>query len=575
MKIIKSILYTLLILLMLLVGFLITCHFKPEITDSLATFLYGDENDPEGGKKGLFNLSSVDEDELLGMKDYDVTPDDSYPYINMPYRIPDVSRIKVPESFVSRVGYEEPVATINDVDDTTADEIINSLGTGPLGDELTFNSQFYPYYYMLDDNGKTLYRQVVANAQVVNNAFRPVTECSGSDVKKIMDAVYNDHPELFWLNTKYSCKARGGKNIVELDLSYNDTANDLDSSNAEFLQAAEDILSTARNMPNAFEQEKFVHDALATIDDYSLSAPMNQSAYSALVNRKTVCAGYARAMQYLMQQLGVPCYYCRGYAGENHAWNIIMLDNDYYNVDVTWDDANPTNYDYFNKSDSNYTSTHARRGLSINLPACNGTNYQVESTVAMEEGAEGDDIFPEEDEEYYPEDNEEPENTETLGEQMTGEDSSGYGDFPNEDGRINIREQGGGAYESPEVGNGDEPGAGSEADNPFSDDNNTAKRSLEDVGINENQVIYTLDDYFSDCKKKILENGKGSYKFANVIGGPELYNEWQTAYNTDRYKNEYLKEAMSQLGANGCQINLSAEELQNGLFLITHNLVLK
>ncbi len=103
---------------------------------------------------------------------------------------------------------------------------------------------------------------------------------------------------------------------------------------------------------------------------------MNQSAYSALVNGQTVCAGYARAFQYLMQQLNIPCYYCAGYAGERHAWNIIVLDDGCYNVDTTWDDVGDGTYDYFNKNDTDYASNHVRQELSVYLPPCNGRAYR-------------------------------------------------------------------------------------------------------------------------------------------------------------------------------------------------------
>ena len=54
-----------------------------------------------------------------------------------------------------------------------------------------------------------------------------------------------------------------------------------------------------------------------------------------------------------MQNLGIPCYYCRGVAGEPHAWNIIKLYDGYYNVDVTWDDSESgERYAYFNLSDA-------------------------------------------------------------------------------------------------------------------------------------------------------------------------------------------------------------------------------
>ncbi len=107
-----------------------------------------------------------------------------------------------------------------------------------------------------------------------------------------------------------------------------------------------------------------------------MGAEMNQSAYSALVNGQTVCAGYARAFQYILQQLGIPCYYCTGFAGESHAWNIVMLDGEFYNVDTTWDDMGIGTYDYFNKTDKDYADNHIRQELSVYLPPCNGQAYR-------------------------------------------------------------------------------------------------------------------------------------------------------------------------------------------------------
>ena len=68
----------------------------------------------------------------------------------------------------------------------------------------------------------------------------------------------------------------------------------------------------------------------------------------AIVNKKTVCAGYAKAFQLLLTKLNIPCYYIVGFAKEAHAWNIVKLDG-YYNVDLTWDDAKEQ-YKYFNKT---------------------------------------------------------------------------------------------------------------------------------------------------------------------------------------------------------------------------------
>ena len=71
-------------------------------------------------------------------------------------------------------------------------------------------------------------------------------------------------------------------------------------------------------------------------------------------------------------------FYCTGYAGTDHAWNIVGLDDGYYNVDVTWDDTEGGQYDYFNKTDEVYADTHVRRELSVNLPKCEGQRYAVQ-----------------------------------------------------------------------------------------------------------------------------------------------------------------------------------------------------
>ena len=164
---------------------------------------------------------------------------------------------------------------------------------------------------------------------------------------------------------------------MEIDLSFNRTAQDLLREQTVFWQSADEIINAALALPDEYAREKYVHDSLTERITYDLSAEMSQSAYSALVDGRTVCAGYARAFQYIMQRLGVPCYYCTGYAGESHAWNIVGMEDGYYNVDVTWDDTDGgINYDYFNRSDSDYADTHSRRDLSVKLPPCNGERYR-------------------------------------------------------------------------------------------------------------------------------------------------------------------------------------------------------
>lgn len=294
---------------------------------------------------------------------------------NARYQTPS-SEVNVPQKVAGRTGCV-PVA-----------EAAGGLGGGSqteetdygyTGENLTFDTEFYPYYGMLSEALQRVYRQVYANAQALNQDFTPLESLTPQQMQNVMEAVYNDHPELFWMDTAYACTYGANGGCTKLSLQFNQTAGRLSESGRDFTSAANEIIAGAINYTTDFEKERYVHDALLGRVEYQLGARMNQSAYSALVNRQTVCAGYARAFQYILQQLNIPCYYCTGFSGENHAWNIVKLDGDYYNVDLTWDDTQPGTYDYFNRSDAEFARDHVRKSLSVYLPACGGTKYQRET----------------------------------------------------------------------------------------------------------------------------------------------------------------------------------------------------
>lgn len=67
----------------------------------------------------------------------------------------------------------------------------------------------------------------------------------------------------------------------------------------------------------------------------------------ALILGRGRCQGYANAFKNLMNTLGIPTDYVRGYvAGEGnstHAWNRVLIGGTYYYVDVTWNDSTGAN----------------------------------------------------------------------------------------------------------------------------------------------------------------------------------------------------------------------------------------
>lgn len=280
-----------------------------------------------------------------------------------------------PEVVYDRSSYAELDPDIIELpSQKQAEQIANTTGYGETGEDLDFNADFYPYYNMLDDNSKALYRQIYANANALNKSFRPIVQTNMKELRNVIESVTYDHPELFWLDTTFYTEYDWDGTAVKLELSFYDSLGDITPARNAFEANADKLIEGARGLSSDYEKEKYVHDILADKLNYKHN-PLDQSAYSAIVGDNTVCAGYAKAFQYLMQKLGIPTYLCVGAgAFQLHGWNVTRINGNYYNVDCTWDDQDPTIYDYFNLPDS-INFMHTRMFQSVNLPACDDFSF--------------------------------------------------------------------------------------------------------------------------------------------------------------------------------------------------------
>ncbi len=73
-----------------------------------------------------------------------------------------------------------------------------------------------------------------------------------------------------------------------------------------------------------------------------------------------------------------------------------------------------------------------------------------------------------------------------------------------------------------------------------------------------------------DCYEQMLQNGTGNYTFYNVIEGEELLSRWYQEYQLEIYRQAYMENAMTELGASFCEMEMKIEELQDARFLIAH-----
>ncbi len=127
------------------------------------------------------------------------------------------------------------------------------------------------------------------------------------------------------------------------------------------------------NCSSDYDKVKAAHDYIIKNCVYNKEAVDNDSlvdddfsVYGALVKGVAVCEGYAKAFKMLMDIAGIDCIMVTGTVGEDevlHAWNMVKLKDDWYHVDVTFDDPYPETseivYLYFNISDDIISKDHS------------------------------------------------------------------------------------------------------------------------------------------------------------------------------------------------------------------------
>lgn len=546
LKVLKGIFFFLMGLIMIGCTGILVCALNPSLTAMLAERVesvgsaQSSRDGQSGGLGGLFRDGDGQSDSTV--------PGEGQPGINADwlegqsgYEQPDSPSVEAPEDVSGRTGYEPVQEEAQEIDEDEAGGLTGAENPGDTGSGLSFDAETYPYYAMLEAEMQQIYSQIYANAMSLTPSFTPVATVSVSQLKTVFEAVYNDHPELFWLDTGYSCKYLRSGRCAEITLKFNETADALEQARLAFQGAAGNIVAQARGLGSQAEMERYVHDALMGLVEYDVAAPMNQSAYSALVGGRSVCAGYARAFQYIMQELGVPCYYCTGYAGEDHAWNIVKIDGVYQNVDVTWDDTEEPTYNYFNKTDRELAATHRRTGLSVYLPACEGAGTQ---TPAAPEGGEAG----------TSEDGEIPGSAENPG----GEDADGADDIS---GLINPNPIQPLEWESKKK---------EEPVDPLQAAEDRRRESLEKAGVTEEQVRDTMQEYYEDCRRLLKDAGTGDRQFVNVIP-QSLWGSVERAYNSGDYRKGYVDSALKDMGASSFAIQLQVQDLGGGYYRLYHN----
>ena len=235
----------------------------------------------------------------------------------------------------------QPVSSAFDPSQTLSDEEILAAMTGttpPPQISISQNAGKRYAYETLTKEEKELYDAIVSGIENLRYKICPEDAFTAEEWAKVYGLVYNQEPQLFYM----SGKLKVGK------LFY--LTKDADSINQmqkSIDAVANKLVQEANGKSSTFEKLKVFHDYLVLNSTFELNgntSDYNSTIYNAFgsgaAQGDIQCAGYAKAMQYLCDKSGIACMVVTGEntEGDSHAWNVVEVDGEWYNLDCTWDD---------------------------------------------------------------------------------------------------------------------------------------------------------------------------------------------------------------------------------------------
>ncbi len=167
----------------------------------------------------------------------------------------------------------------------------------------------------------------------------------------------SDYLRYCYKGTQITIKGILNSFTITYHIEYNEEAWQTSEVSRVTKLVVEELKKTAKSEVDLI---KAIHDYIIINASYDITTQKN-TAYECLINRSSVCQGYAQLTYRMMQEAGIDCRIITGIGkGVSHAWNIVRLNDKWYNIDCTWDDPISSDnvphleHNYFLKSESDF-----------------------------------------------------------------------------------------------------------------------------------------------------------------------------------------------------------------------------
>lgn len=246
------------------------------------------------------------------------------------------------------------------------------------------------YFKQLTEEEQRVYRELLKGIRAREKEFY-LTISDDDSIDRSYHAVLKDHPEIFWVHNREKIykTTYSDSDYCVFTPGYTYTDSEIDEIQTAMEQSFQEVRALIPEDAGDYEKVRIVYMYVIDHTQYQTGED-DQSIAGVFWKKSAVCAGYAGAVQYLLERLDIPCIYVDGSTKgntEGHAWDIVKIGQEYYYVDATNGDQpdflngdaaqleehKTIIYDYLCPFPEEYEKTYTP-SEELTVPACTAKN---------------------------------------------------------------------------------------------------------------------------------------------------------------------------------------------------------
>lgn len=194
------------------------------------------------------------------------------------------------------------------------------------------------YFKQLTEEEQRAYRELLKGIRAREKEFY-LTISDDDSIDRSYHAVLKDHPEIFWVHNREKIykTTYSDSDYCVFTPGYTYTDSEIDEIQTAMDQSFQEVRALIPEDAGDYEKVRIVYTYVIDHTQYQTGED-DQSIAGVFWKKSAVCAGYAGAVQYLLERLDIPCIYVDGStkgSTEGHAWDIVKIGQEYYYVDAT------------------------------------------------------------------------------------------------------------------------------------------------------------------------------------------------------------------------------------------------